>query len=164
MPVWAPCLLGQVTIQEEGDRKGPDTFANITHVCVLHKLPHSFFTFQSRSYYPRFENEEIWGSKRLNNFPRVDGGVWFQIWDFLAPKPVPVQFWNLCSGEGDVRLKQQYSHLRGYISKLSFLFCCGGDQGRGWGQGYGGPRWGSGVWEDGESHVWPLSLCVAFTL
>ena len=123
MTVWAPRLLGQVTIQKEGDRKGPDRFANITHVCVLHKLPHSFFTFQSRSYYPRFGKEEIWGSKRLSKLPRVDGGVWFQIWGLSGPEACPCSilesvFWGgRCSAEATV-FSLERLHLQTLFSLL----------------------------------------------
>lgn len=34
-----------------------------------------------------------------SELPKVNGGVWFQIWNFLAPVLVPVPFSNLCSGQ-----------------------------------------------------------------
>lgn len=82
-------------------KKAPNTCLLTSHtcsVCVLHELPCSVFTLQSRSYYPCFVNEEIHGSERVGKSPKVNGGVWFQIWDFMAPKSVSLPLWNLFWG------------------------------------------------------------------
>lgn len=113
-----------------------------SHTCIcFYTLPHLVFTLQSRSYHSCFVNEDISGFKRWNKLLKGSGGVWFQIWDFLALKPVPIPFWNLCSGKGEREgrfwVKQQCSHLRGSFPN-SLLLGCGVGHGLGWGWGHGG--------------------------
>lgn len=79
----------------------------------------------------------------------------FQIWDFLAPQPVPVPFWNVCSGEGGVfRRRRKHSPVR--LCPPSSLLSSDTGLGMVWADGRGKEgNINSEVREDGESRVAP---------